>query len=256
MPYISCIRRTADILLCLTLAYSPLLQAQNYDREERLAKEIGDQLVVGEAVRINASSGKAFLGLFAEGKNKQPILLIHGVGTHPDFGVIGQLRWHLNDLGYPTLSIQMPVQGRNAKIEDYYPTVFGDAKDRISRAAAWLRDKGYEKPVILTHTMGSWMVNEYLDQQYGKNEFAAWVCMSLTGSYSWTTRSYSLAILDVFAENDIPVTVSTAWRRKTALLQTQSRQFQVLGAEREYNGKERALAAEISGFISSAVKSK
>ena len=223
--------------------------AQNYEREERLANEVTSQLVVGEAVRITAASGKAFLGLYTEGKDQQAVLLIHGVGTHPDFGVISQLRSLLNDLGYSTLAIQMPVQGRDAKLEDYYPTVFGDAKDRISKATSWLRNKGLEKPIIVSHSMGSWMVNEYLDEQHSKNEFAGWVCMSLTGSFSWATRSYRLPILDIYAQNDIPVSVSSAWRRKTALLQNQSRQYLVAGAGPDYGGNAATVAAEIGGFI-------
>ena len=97
--------------------------------------------------------------------------------------------------------------------------------------------------------MGSWMVNEYLDQHHSKNEFSAWVCMSLTGSFSWTTRSYGLPIFDVYAEKDIPVSVSSAWRRKTALLQNQSRQYQVAGAGVDYVGKEAPLAEEVALFI-------
>jgi hypothetical protein len=226
------------------------VQAQDYAREQRLADEIAPSLVVGEAVQIMATSGKPFLGLVAKApRPSKAILLLHSVGSHPDFGVIGQLRAHLFDLGYTTLSIQLPVQGRDAKLEDYYPKVFGDAKDRIGRALQWLKNEGFEKPVLLSHTMGSWMANEYLDERHGKGEISAWICMSLTGSYSWTARTYGFPILDVYAEKDIAPTLQSNGRRKLALIQSGSRQFMVSGAEADFGTKERGLAEEIRRFL-------
>ncbi len=240
------------LALFLTLGPSGSSMAQDYAREQRWADEITPGLVVGEAVQIMATSGKPFLGLFA--KSERPgraILLLHSVGTHPDFGVIGALRAHLFDLGYSTLAIQLPVQGREAKLDDYYPKVFGDAKDRIGRSLQWLKTAGFDKPVLVSHTMGSWMVNEYLDERHSKAEVSAWVCMSLTGGYSWTTRAYGFPILDVYAENDIAPTMKSNSRRKLALVQSGSRQFMVPGAESEFGTKERLLAEEIRRFLGS-----
>jgi pimeloyl-ACP methyl ester carboxylesterase len=244
--------RATPVALALALCFSVAAEsfAQDYGREQRLAEEIVPSLVVGEAVHINASSGKAFLGLYAKGvRPSKAILLLHSVGSHPDFGVIGQLRAHLVDLGYTTLSIQLPVQSREAKLEDYYPKVFGDAKDRIGRSLQWLKAAGFEKPVLVSHTMGSWMANEYLDERHGKAEVSAWVCMSLTGGYSWTSRAYGFPILDVYAENDIAPTMKSNGRRKLALTQSGSRQFMVRGAEAEYGSKEKLLAEEIQRFL-------
>lgn len=234
----------------VALGQTEPVAAQDYGREQRLAEEITSSLVVGDVVHIMATSGKPFLGLFA--KTERPgkaILLLHSVGSHPDFGVIGQLRTHLFDLGYSTLSIQLPVQGREATLEDYYPKVFGDAKDRIGRSLQWLKAAGFEKPVLVSHTMGSWMANEYLDEHHQKSELSAWVCMSLTGGYSWTTRVYGFPILDVYAENDIAPTLKSNGRRKLALVQSGSRQLMVPGAEAAYGSKERLLAEEIRRFL-------
>jgi pimeloyl-ACP methyl ester carboxylesterase len=243
-------RITTWVMLLCTCGLSAIAKAQDYAREQRWADEITPSLIVGEPIHITASSGKPFLGLYAKGERPfKAILLLHSVGTHPDFGVIGQLRSHLFDLGYTTLSIQLPVQGREAKLEDYYPKVFGDAKDRIDKALQWLKAAGFEKPVLLSHTMGSWMANEYLDERHRQGEISAWVCMSLTGSYSWTARTYGFPILDVYAENDIAPTLKSNGRRKLALLQIGSRQFMVAGAEAEYGTKERLLALEIQRFL-------
>ncbi len=243
-------RLAVRLAVLVALGHSGSSIAQDYAREQRWAEEIIPSLLVGEAVQIMATSGKPFLGLFA--KSSRParaILLLHSVGTHPDFGVIGALRAHLFDLGYTTLSIQLPVQGRDAKLEDYYPKVFGDAKDRIGRSLEWLKAAGFDKSVMVSHTMGSWMANEYLDEHHAKAQVSAWVCMSLTGGYSWTTRTYGFPILDVYAENDIAPTMKSNGRRKLALVQSGSRQFMVNGAEAEFGTKERLLAEEIRRFL-------
>jgi hypothetical protein len=238
------------LLMTWLMMTAGFAHAQDYAREERWAAEIVPQLVVGEAIKINAENGRPFLALYARGKLAgRAILLLHSVGTHPDYGVIGQLRSHLNDLGYSTLSIQLPVQGSLAKLEDYYPTVFGDAKDRIGKALGWLQGRGYAKPVLLSHTMGSWMANEYLDAFAQDTPLSAWVCLSLTGSYSWKTRGYRFPILDVYAENDIAPTLSSVSRRRLALVQELSRQWMVAGAGVDYSPKERALASEIKRFL-------
>ena len=150
--------------------------AQDYAREQRWADEIIPGLVVGDAVRIKAASGREFLALYTEGstaskskskqESKPAIVLVHGVGVHPDFGIVGVLRVKLADLGYTTLAIQMPVQGKEATVDDYYPKVFPDAADRIAKAADFLRAKGYDNVVLLSHSMGAWMANSYFDQAH------------------------------------------------------------------------------------------
>jgi hypothetical protein len=224
--------------------------AQDYARELRWEQEVTGQLVVGDAVKIKASDDREFLGLFTKGVSGQPaILLVHGVGVSPDFGITGQLRIHLNDLGYTTLAIQMPVQGRQAKLEDYYPKVFPNAKDRIGQAIVWLQSMGFSKPVLLSHSMGSWMSNEYLDERHRKNELGAWICLSLTGGYSWTTRSYQIPMFDIYGEFDVPVSVSSAWRRASALSRGSSKQWMVPGASPDFSGKEKLVATEIQRFL-------
>lgn len=234
----------------IALTQSGQVLAQDYAREKRVAAEILPTILVGDPVWIKAKSGNEFLALYAKGDpKKRAVVLVHSVGQHPDAQIIGLLRQHLNELGHTTLSIQMPIQSSEAKLEDYYPTVFGDAKDRMVQSLQWLAQQGIEKPALLSHTMGSWMVNEMLDDRHQRNEWFAWICMSLTGSYSWTTRSYALPILDVYAQNDIAVVVNSALRRRTALLSTGSRQLMVGGAEASYAGHDRALAAEVSAFL-------
>ena len=225
--------------------------AQDYDREKRWADEVAPGIVVGDAVRIKAASGRDFLALYTEaGKAKPAIVLVHGVGVHPDFGVIGILRAKLADLGYTTLAIQMPVQGKDATVDDYFPKVFPDAADRMVKAAEWLKAKGHANIVLLSHSMGAWMANEYLDRAHESTPYRAWIVMGLTGGYSWGMRRYGLPILDVHGEQDIAPVLGAAVRRKFALKESSgSRQVRIAGADHHYTGRETDLVTSIDAFL-------
>lgn len=223
--------------------------AQDYEREQRWAAEVVLNLVVGDAVQLKLPSGREFLGLFAAAKNpKAAILLVHGVGVHPDHGVIGVLRVALSEMGYATLSIQMPVQKAEAQVGDYYPTVFPEAIERIRAGARWLAAKGHARPVLLSHSMGSWMANEYYEQTRD-SPFAAWICIGLTGGYG-AMGNVKAPVLDLYGENDLPQTLRADWRRRFTLNSIPgSKQVMIPGADHNYVGREKDLAAAIVNFI-------
>jgi hypothetical protein len=259
-------------LVTIWLAFSitpTLAQYSDYAREQRFAQEISAQLLVGDMVQIAhpadaAQRGlPAFMAVLAKGQSQRPaIVLAHGVGTHPDDGLTGQLRQRLNDMGYTTLAIQMPIGTKEAQLDDYFPKLFPEASARLHAAAAWLRQQGHSKVVLASHTMGSWMANVYFDElaktpaKAPNSPYQAWVCISLTGNYSWTVRNYSFPILDLYGEQDIPVTVSSAWRR-AALLKLASEgstQVKVEGADAQWRGKEGAATQAIDAFIQRVVR--
>ena len=230
------------------------LHAQDYEREKRWADEVVPGLVVGDAVRIKAASNREFLALYTEPGKPNPalpaIVLVHGVGVHPDFGVIGILRAKLADLGYVTLAIQMPVHGKEATVDDYYPKLFPDAADRITKAADLLRAKGFNNVVLLSHSMGAWMANAYLDQAFETTPYKAWIVMGLTGSYSWPMRRFPMPILDVYGEQDISPVLGAVGRRKFALKESNgSKQVSIAGADHHYLGRENELVAVIDVFL-------
>jgi len=233
----------------LVLAATFPAAAQDYEREKRWAAEIVPNLVVGEAVRLKLSSGRDFLGLYTEHKGAAAVLLLHGVGVHPDHGVIGILRVALADMGYATLSLQLPVQKSEAQLEDYYPAVFPEAVERIRAGAGWLGERGHSKVVLLSHSMGSWMANVY----YEKTEnapFAGWVCMGLTGGFGGM-RNVRAPVLDVYGEHDLPQVLRADWRRRSTLESIDgSKQVRIAGANHHFTGKEKELAAQIRDFVS------
>lgn len=225
--------------------------AQDYEREKRWAAEIVPNLVVGDAVQLKLPSGREFLGLYAERKGAPAaVLLLHGVGVHPDHGVIGTLRVALADMGYATLSIQLPVQKSDAQLEDYFPGVFPEAVERVRAAGAWLAGHGYRRVVLLSHSMGSWMANVYYENT-ADSPFAAWVCMGLTGGFGGM-RNVRVPVLDVYGEQDLAQVLRADWRRRATLVAIDgSKQVRIAGADHHYTGKEKELAAQIRDFISS-----
>ena len=237
------------------LALLPMIAfAQDYGREKKWADEILPAVVVGDPVYLQQTRGKdpahRFLGLYAEAPNaKTAIVLVHGVGIHPDHSIIGALRVKLNDAGYTTLAIQMPVAGADAKIEDYYPAVFDEAAERIAVAGRWLQDKGYRQIVLLSHSMGAWMANEYLVGAAAA-PYAAWICMGVTGRITSPT-AIKLPTLDLYGEHDLePARRAAPWRRMMKLFMAAgSEQVEVPGADHFYAGKENEAAAEIVRFL-------
>ena len=243
--------------IALATALSPTLaSAQDYAREKRWADEIVPAIVVGDPVYIQQTRGRnpshKFLALFADApgaKTKTAIVLAHGVGVHPDHGLIGSLRSKLNDAGFATLSIQMPVAGADAKVEDYYPVVFDEAAERLAASARWLQAKGYRQIVLLSHSMGAWMANEYLINN-DTVPYNAWICIGVTGRIL-SPSSVKLPTLDLYGENDLEPTRRAAPLRRMMKLfmPSGSEQVEVAGADHYFAGKENDAASEIVKFV-------
>lgn len=152
--------RLLHALLALTLAFPAL--AGDQAREQAFADEIVDFLVVGDPVWLEAD-GQRFLGLYTEtGEPGDAVLLMHGRGVHPNWPqVIFPLRDGLPAAGWATLSIQMPIAGREAPMDDYLD-LLPEVPGRIDAALAWLREQGHERIVLVGHSLGAAMGAHYL----------------------------------------------------------------------------------------------
>jgi hypothetical protein len=130
----------AAVLLAVVAAVQA--HAQDFEREARWRAEVVPGLVTGEAVDIPGPGGRAFLGLLtehaADPASTTLLVIVHGIGVHPDHGIIGRLRMDLADKGYATLAIQMPVLASDAPSDRYEP-LFANAAERIASSAAWAR---------------------------------------------------------------------------------------------------------------------
>jgi alpha/beta superfamily hydrolase len=225
---------------------------QDFEREARWRAEVVPGLVVGEAVDIPGPGARPFLGLLTEAAGADRaattlLVLLHGIGVHPDHGVIGKLRMDLADEGFATLSIQMPVLASDAPAE-HYEALFGNAAERIAAAATWARARGYRDLVLVSHSLGSRMANAYLDKAKPP-AFRAWAALGLGAPYSEAfARRPTLTVLDVYGELDLPPVLQTAAGRARVATAGGGRQQRIAGADHFYAGREDELVAAVAAF--------
>jgi len=233
-------------VLCLAALPAP---AQDFEREARWRAEVVPNLVVGEAVDLRTTDGRAFLGLYtASAGAKTALVIVHGIGVHPDHGIIGTLRMALADKGFTTLSIQMPVQAADAPA-DAYAKLMPLAAERIGAAAAWLTARGYRDLVLVSHSMGSRMANAYFDGD-GKPAFGRWAALGLGSDYSRRFAETKPArVLDVQGDADLPAVLQHAAARKRVAESTAGgKQVTIAGAYHFYAGRHAELIAAIAAF--------
>jgi len=235
----------------LALGLSTSAAAADYAREKNWAAEIEPSVMVGEPVWLEISSGHKFLTLFTEAdaakaKSKVGVIVIHGLGVHPDWGLIGPLRQNLPDQGYTTLSIQMPVLKADAKGEAY-PATFDEAAERIKTAIDFLAAKGYQKIVLATHSMGCRMTAHFL-QKNPKTDLAAWVAIGAPAALDYSKLNFP--VLDLYGENDLPQVLSSAKARAKGLQgKAGSAQMVAPKADHFFNGKDALLLEMVRTYL-------
>ena len=241
--------------LFLLLIAAALAQAQpDYAREKRWADEITPGLVVGDAVYLAQKSGHHFLAIYTEAaRPRAAVIIVHGVGVHPDWALIGALRSRLADQGYTTLSVQMPVLAATAKGEEYLP-LFPDAAARLQAAVAFLKAKGHRKIALAAHSMGSRMSNFFLTGT-PDNGIDAWVSIGISSGEFTEPGKLRAPVLDIYGERDFPQVLKQAEARAAVLKKLKgSAQIEVAGADHYFTGHEEELARQVKQFLDLRLK--
>jgi pimeloyl-ACP methyl ester carboxylesterase len=244
--------RTTRKLLCLIGCFccaSALAQSPDHAREKRWADEVTPGLVVGDAITLSQANGHRFLALHtANTRARAGVIVVHGMGVHPDWNLIGALRAGLAEQGYATLSIQMPVLAADAKGE-LYPALFADAAERLHAAVKWLRDRGHRKIAIVSHSMGARMVNHFLVNG-GTSEIDAWAAVGISTGEYLQAQLFKAPVLDIYGEKDFPVVLKQSPQRAAAIKHIRgSGQIQVASADHYFNGAEAELTLRIKQFL-------
>lgn len=245
------------LTLCLTMgiALTTLTtlssHAADYAREAKWADEVTPSVLTGDPVWLEIPSGHKFLTLYTEAdaskiKAKTGVIVIHGMGVHPDWGLIGPLRQNLPEYGYATLSIQMPVLKADAK-GDEYPATFDEAAERIKIAQEFLAAKGYQKIVLLTHSMGGRMTARYLDKNPQAN-VSAWVAIGAPAVLNYDKLKFP--ILDLYGENDLPQVLKSAKARAKGLSGNAKSMQQIAPkADHFFNGYDAPLLDAVKQYL-------
>ncbi|MBI2296597.1 MAG: DUF3530 family protein [Betaproteobacteria bacterium] len=219
------------LLLGIALLLAPALAfvQADYARE----KEITPAILVGDPVYLGLKSGHKFLAIYApDPKAPAGVIVVHGLGVHPDWGLINPLRSRLAEQGYATLSVQMPVMAAEARA-DQYPPLFPEAAERLSAAVAFLRGKGLRKVAIVSHSLGARMTNHFLNHA-GNARVDAWVAIGILGEFT-EPATFKAPVLDLFGEKDLPVRGSG--------------QVEIAGADHFFTGMENELVRQIRMFL-------
>jgi len=247
-------RMLLALLLALVGTCSFAQAAQpDYAREQRWAAEITPAILVGDPVELALPAGRKFLGIYAPNSKAQAgVVVVHGLGVHPDWGLINPLRSQLAEQGYATLSVQMPVLAAEAR-GDQYPPLFPEAAARIAVAVKFLQDKDHKKIVIVSHSFGSRMTNVLLNQSDAP-AIAAWVSIGIPGEYT-KPETFKAPVLDLYSEKDFPEVLELAAKRAAVIRNIRgSAQVRVAGADHFFNGMDNELVRNVKLFLDRATR--
>jgi pimeloyl-ACP methyl ester carboxylesterase len=251
--------QAAPLLHTILLLVSLPLMASDLQREKRWADQTVDAILVGTPEWLEAGDHR-FLAIWteAEGERHGAVILLHGVGVHPDWpDVINPLREQLPEHGWSTLSLQMPVLQADAEISDYY-TVFDEVPPRIAAGVRFLREQGVDHIVILGHSLGSQMA-AFWASQASVPQLQGLIAVGLSGVHRdgpGDTLGYlekiHLPVLDLYGEQDLPAVTGTAEARAAAARKGGNRAYRqvaVAGAGHMFQGANEALVQEVSTWL-------
>jgi alpha/beta superfamily hydrolase len=221
--------------------------AIDYFREGRWLQEVVPALVVGDAVYLATPVRPKVLAILTEppGKTKGGVIVLHGLGVHPDWGLIGALRTNLADAGFTTLSVQMPVLAADATRADYAVTL-PEAGDRLAAAIAYLRSHGVTKVAIVAHSLGATMADAYLARPDAL-PIDAWVPVGMLVAFAAPPKE---PVLDVVAANDFDEVRAAAPLRKPKLPHDGcSREVTIAATDHYFANAPKELAAAVAAFL-------
>ena len=235
--------------------------AQDLERERRLEAEIIDAILDGEPVHLDAA-GHSFLAIHTEAEAgdgpHKAVIVMHGRGFHPDWAeVAGPLRTALPEHGWDTLSLQMPVLGKEAKYYDYVP-ILSTAFPRIRAGIEFLRIRGARTIVLAAHSCSVHMAMAFV-RRYGNAAFDGFIGIGMDATdYRQPMRepfplaSMSVPVLDLFGGEDYPAVLRKAPARLAAIRAAgnpRSAQRLVPGAEHFFRGQDEALIAAVTEWL-------
>lgn len=251
------------ILGCSLLFASAMSFASDKEKEKRWASQVTDALMDGEAVYLNDGKDDFLaLDMPAEEKSDIGIVVMHGIGIHPDWPqVVNPLRVGLSEAGWHTISLQMPVLENGAKGEDYLP-LMTEVGPRIEAAIKHLQKAGAKKIILVSHSLGAQMTSNYLanrpepkaeDQEAAP--IIAYVAIGMGESNAELLSKIKLPVFDIYGSEDLDGVVKSAPDRAKASAENKSyQQEKVAGANHFFDDKSEELVEIVEKYISGLSK--
>ena len=243
---------------------APDAAAADLEREQRLAEQISDAIMDGEAISLNAE-GQGFLAIHMASETEEvkgAAIILHGRGLHPDWETVVQpLRTQLPQYGWHTLALQMPVLHKEAKYYDY-ELLFDEAVPRIEAAIAYLREQGVKHIVLIAHSCGAHMAMHRVRTR-GEQDLAAYIGIGMGATdYQQPMREpfplaqMTIPILDIYAAKDFPAVLRMAPERLAMIRKgghPHSAQQRIAGAEHYYEGHNEELVEAVASWLNGLV---
>ena len=250
------------LLITAGLGISAATFASNLEREQRIADQIVDAIMDGDAVELSAD-GREFLAIEMESESdttRGAAIILHGRGLHPEWEqVIKPLRTMLPEHGWHTLALQMPVMKKGAKYFDYVP-IFPEAYPRIEAAIRHLQEQDIKRIVIIAHSCGAHMAMNWIELN-GDSQIAGYVGIGM-GATDYKQKmakpfpldKMKVPTLDVYGEEDFPAVMRMAsgrWNKIQQAGNPLSKQLRIDEADHYFVDKGDELVEAISGWLNS-----
>jgi alpha/beta superfamily hydrolase len=115
-----------------------------------------------------------------------------------------------------------------------------------------MQSKGYGEIVLVSHSLGCRMSNEFL--LANPRGVKAWVAIGMTAPMRGEDR-FKFPVFDLYGEDDLPQVLEAAAQRGDAIRTLRgSRQMVVPGADHFFNGHYAELDAQVRAFLDSALR--
>ncbi len=244
-------------LLCLSQLSMPA-GASDIAREKRLASQVVDSIIDGDAVFLKSGEHE-FLSIYTEADEPRgAVIILHGRGFHPNWAdVVYPLRTGLVEQGWNTLSLQMPVLDKEAKFYDYLE-IMDEAFPRIEAAIDYLKQQGNEKIVLIAHSCSVHMTMAWVDAGRMRDIDAfAGIGMGAVDYQQPMKRPFPLEkftvpVLDVYGEEEYPAVLKGAPERLAAIRKAgnpKSKQVTVPGANHYFTDQGDALLEVVGPWL-------
>ena len=270
------LRKYGLVFTALIFTLIPV-HASDLAREKRLADEIVDAILDGDAVFLKAQVKNrelAFLSIFTEADEaKGTAIILHGRGFHPDWSdAINPMRVGLAESGWNTLSVQMPVLEKQAKYYDYVP-LFDEAVPRINSAIRYAREQLRQsdnkgKVVLIAHSCGAHMAMAWVEAKEvsgnieGSEVFEtidAYIGLGMGATdykqpmaHPFPLEKINVPVLDVYAAMDYPAVLKMAdgrWQQIQSAGNHKSKQVVIDDSAHYYKDKGEELTLIIEQWL-------
>lgn len=248
--------RPITLMLLMIFALSP--QAANLSREQRLSEQLDHPAQPVKAIWLQAGPQRS-LALLEEnraGRRLGGVILLHDSGAHADWqAVIAPLRRHLADIGWDSISLQMPIGAGNPASAGKLPD---DASPRIRAAVDYLRGRQPDLLVLIGHGEGALRALAYLGSQ-PQATVRGLVAIGLPAppdgagdAVIAAIGGLGLPLLDLFGSRDLPEVVESSQARRGAARRNRRegyRQERVMGADHDFSGLEQSLEQRVGAWL-------